>query len=85
VNILLVMYTSAPGVHEVPAKITGCECAGRSRRLLPVGIVISAVTYFFLARGTVTDERKFLLAELHTEPTMVSSFETPGTKTLAPE
>jgi len=50
-----------------------------------VGIVISAVTYFFLARGTVTDERNLLQAELNTEPTMVSSLEIPGTKPLAPE
>jgi len=48
-----------------------------------VGIVISAVTYFFLARGIVTGERTFLQAELSTEPTMVSSFEAPGEGTLA--
>jgi len=50
-----------------------------------VGIVISAVTYFFLARGIGTAERNLLQTELDTEPTMVSSLEIPGTKPLAAE
>jgi nucleobase:cation symporter-1, NCS1 family len=50
-----------------------------------VGIVISAVTYFFLARGTVTSERNLLQSEQITQPTMVSSLEMPGEGSLATE
>jgi len=48
-----------------------------------VGIVVAALTYFFLARGVATSERGLLRAEQATEPAMVSSFEAPGEGSLA--
>jgi purine-cytosine permease-like protein len=50
-----------------------------------VGIAVSALTYYALAHGTETAERKLVHDEQRTHPTMVSSFDAPEPGTLATE
>jgi len=48
-----------------------------------VGIAVSALAYYLLARGIATSERQLTASEAQLHPSMVSTLEVPGEGTLA--